>query len=86
MLLCQLIHSNLFQMSYLRVNSTNPSLVAFDTQRPLCKSVEFQGKKPATSVKSNKQNQNVSAFFSFFAVIFFILENIDVNFKYILQI
>lgn len=42
MLLCQLIHSNLFQRSYLRANSTNPSLMAFDTQRPQCKSVEFQ--------------------------------------------
>lgn len=36
-------------------------------------------------MKSNKQNQNVSVF-SFFIVIFFILENIDVNVKYILQI
>lgn len=36
-------------------------------------------------MKSNKQNQNVSVFY-FFIVIFFILENIDVNVKYILQI
>lgn len=36
-------------------------------------------------MKSNKQNLNVSVF-SFFIVIFFILENIDVNVKYILQI
>lgn len=42
MLLCQLIHSNLLQMSYLRANSTKPPLMAFDTQRPLSKSVEFQ--------------------------------------------
>lgn len=78
---CQLIHSTLFHMSYLRSNSNNPSFMAFDTQRPLCKSVEFQN---SNFNEIQQAKSHLSLFFFFFIVIFFILEYADANVKCIL--